>query len=402
MDNVLRVLSEGRSKGVSCPLVLVEDSPSVAGGLDIFHEAASSLDAGEFAVLDLFSDPFGCWPEAATDHSGASASSRVKVHSLRGLWLKSESLGSPPIFYDAVRRALSLAERDADYPGESTSRAPPASPRKILLAVDALDSALSGDPDAALSSVRLLRRLPGVHAVVVKLTPDAHPAWITAELKVAAAAGLVLALPPPDEPSHCWLASLQSWTRKRSGRLATSSRAFKLRSSAAARDWAAPRVEWAPPGHAAQLAGMPTALDSQGRSAAGLDALPGAERGAFAGAAPLFRAPSPATASDSAAAPASGAAVRPGMEEAQTQVLPPMFAGGMRLDLTPEEAEQRKSVALPYEHSGEAEKYATQDWRTYLPAAAGGKDARVGHVLYVRDSDSDADSDEDPDDDLDF
>lgn len=46
MDNVLRVLSEGRSKGVSCPLVLVEDSPSVAGGLDIFHEVCGGVDAG--------------------------------------------------------------------------------------------------------------------------------------------------------------------------------------------------------------------------------------------------------------------------------------------------------------------------------------------------------------------
>ena len=54
------------------------------------------------------------------------------------------------------------------------------------------------------------------------------------------------------------------------------------------------------------------------------------------------------------------------------------------------------------------------DFRDYLPPAAGGRATataaggpasnpnRLGHILYVRDSEGEADSDEDPDDDLDI
>lgn len=78
----------------------------------------------------------------------------------------------------------------------------------------------------------------------------------------------------------------------------------------------------------------------------------------------------------------------------------------MRLEVTEEEAAARDRVQLPYEHQGQGGLYAPGvDFREYLPAAAGGQrqgQGRLGHILYVRDSDSeDPDSDEDPDDDLD-
>jgi elongator complex protein 5 len=82
------------------------------------------------------------------------------------------------------------------------------------------------------------------------------------------------------------------------------------------------------------------------------------------------------------------------------------LAGGMRLDVSAEEAAARSQVQLPYEHQGQGQLYASGgDFRDYLPEAAGGRrrgTGRLGHILYVRDSDSeDPDSDEDPDDDLD-
>lgn len=78
-------------------------------------------------------------------------------------------------------------------------------------------------------------------------------------------------------------------------------------------------------------------------------------------------------------------------------------AGGMKLELTEEERVARGSVRLPYEHQREEGRYATGDFRDYLPPEAGGKGGKLGHILYVRDSDSeDVDSDEDPDDDLDI
>ncbi len=65
---------------------------------------------------------------------------------------------------------------------------------------------------------------------------------------------------------------------------------------------------------------------------------------------------------------------------------------------------------LPYLHQGHTAAHQAGDLRAYLPPAAGGHgpaaggsgDNRLGHILYVRDSDQEADSDEDPDDDLDI
>lgn len=72
-------------------------------------------------------------------------------------------------------------------------------------------------------------------------------------------------------------------------------------------------------------------------------------------------------------------------------------------------------MQLPYAHQGVGRAYDTGDARQYLPPAAGGfgpgvaeggggaptGGSRLGHILYVRDSDEEHDSDEDPDDDLD-
>ena len=69
-------------------------------------------------------------------------------------------------------------------------------------------------------------------------------------------------------------------------------------------------------------------------------------------------------------------------------------------------------MVLPYEHRGQSARYATTAFEEYLPPAAGGRGAgrpvegvgsgKLGHILYVRDSESEHDSDEDPDDDLDI
>ena len=111
-----------------------------------------------------------------------------------------------------------------------------------------------------------------------------------------------------------------------------------------------------------------------------------------------------------------------------------------------QEAAAREAVVLPYEHQGQGKVYQSGDARAYLPPAAGGigpgssssgsiflnnssssgsgstargagaaaggrggggegGDAaagRLGHILYVRDSEEEHDSDEDPDDDIDL
>lgn len=75
-----------------------------------------------------------------------------------------------------------------------------------------------------------------------------------------------------------------------------------------------------------------------------------------------------------------------------------------------QERAAKEKVVLPYEHQGQSSIYQAADFREYLPPAAGGHGAaaggsgenRLGHILYVRDSDEEHDSDEDPDDDLDI
>jgi hypothetical protein len=117
-----------------------------------------------------------------------------------------------------------------------------------------------------------------------------------------------------------------------------------------------------------------------------------------------------ATPPAAAPAPAAGAPA-PRVAAAAPAAPPPpalaqQLAGGMRLELSGAEREAREAVRLPYEHQGQGSLYATHDYRDYLPPEAGGHGpggGRLGHILYVRDSDSEeADSDEDPDDDLDI
>jgi hypothetical protein len=72
-----------------------------------------------------------------------------------------------------------------------------------------------------------------------------------------------------------------------------------------------------------------------------------------------------------------------------------------------QEQEARDQVVLPWQHKGEQRDFNADKFESYLPPAAGGygKGAgtdKLGHILYVRDSDNDYDSDEDADDDLDI
>ena len=120
---------------------------------------------------------------------------------------------------------------------------------------------------------------------------------------------------------------------------------------------------------------------------------------------PAAKAPTPVT---GAAASLATASATPAATSASSMMsgLGQQLAGGMRLDVSAEEAAARGQVQLPYEHQGQGQLYASGgDFRDYLPEAAGGRrqgNGRLGHILYVRDSDSeDPDSDEDPDDDLD-
>jgi hypothetical protein len=114
----------------------------------------------------------------------------------------------------------------------------------------------------------------------------------------------------------------------------------------------------------------------------------------------------PAAASAAEAAPLAKTSTAPTTVSSTLNGLGQQLAGGMRLDVSAEEAAARSQVQLPYEHQGQGQLYASGgDFRDYLPEAAGGRrrgTGRLGHILYVRDSDSeDPDSDEDPDDDLD-
>lgn len=116
--------------------------------------------------------------------------------------------------------------------------------------------------------------------------------------------------------------------------------------------------------------------------------------------------PPPPPAPAAVAAPLAKTSTAPTTASSTVNSLGQQLAGGMRLDLSVEEAAARSQVQLPYEHQGQGQLYASGgDFRDYLPEAAGGRrrgTGRLGHILYVRDSDSeDPDSDEDPDDDLD-
>jgi len=128
-----------------------------------------------------------------------------------------------------------------------------------------------------------------------------------------------------------------------------------------------------------------------------------------AGAVSLWRMPEAPTAQQ--VVEAAVAKAKSSKEEANNlgKELMAKMDGGMKLTLSEQEREAKNKVVLPYEHRGDSSLYSTDDFTTYLPPAAGGTGAgsgkdKLGHILYVRDSDDELeyDSDEDPDDDLDI
>lgn len=97
-------------------------------------------------------------------------------------------------------------------------------------------------------------------------------------------------------------------------------------------------------------------------------------------------------------------AVKESLQDSRQE--PHAMLSSMKLELSDQEMAAKTLVKLPYEHRGDGSRYQTNDYRDYLPPEAGGhglSDKKLGHILYVRDSDSEEpDSDEDPDDDLDI
>ncbi|WIA16289.1 hypothetical protein OEZ85_012992 [Tetradesmus obliquus] len=114
------------------------------------------------------------------------------------------------------------------------------------------------------------------------------------------------------------------------------------------------------------------------------------------------------------AAPAAGGAVAAAAGAAAAAAgdeLAQKISSSMRLEVSEQERAARAAVQLPYVHQGASKTYTAEDARQYLPPAAGGfgpgvddgaGSGRLGHILYVRDSEEEHDSDEDPDDDLDI
>mmetsp|Transcript_26823 Transcript_26823/g.75531 ORF Transcript_26823/g.75531 Transcript_26823/m.75531 type:complete len:368 (-) Transcript_26823:533-1636(-) len=118
--------------------------------------------------------------------------------------------------------------------------------------------------------------------------------------------------------------------------------------------------------------------------------------------------PQPPTAQQLAAAAITKAASSKQEAEQLAKEMMVKMDGGMKLTLTEEERAAKEAVVLPYEHRGDRGLYDADDFTHYLPPAAGGVGAgsgkeKLGHILYIRDSDEgEYDSDEDPDDDLDI
>eukprot|EP00879_Flechtneria_rotunda_P009501 GHRR01009945.1.p1 GENE.GHRR01009945.1~~GHRR01009945.1.p1 ORF type:complete len:258 (+),score=87.72 GHRR01009945.1:1676-2449(+) len=108
---------------------------------------------------------------------------------------------------------------------------------------------------------------------------------------------------------------------------------------------------------------------------------------------------------------AVAAAAAPGGAGGAAEDLSKKLGSSMRLEVSDQERIAKAAVRLPYAHQGAGKVYQAGDARQYLPPAAGGfgpgaadtADTRkLGHILYVRDSEEEHDSDEDPDDDLDI
>jgi hypothetical protein len=218
------------------------------------------------------------------------------------------------------------------------------------------------------SGVPDLPTVPGAAA-----PQDLHPSQVLFALQAAATAVLEL---HPVTPLQCQLAAaagrpppagrLRFTAKRRAGRARAEGQYYSLPPGGGVACYAPPAEALAAP-DARALVGSALATAGAGEAGAAADAGGGGSSSSAAGPEDLARG---------------------------------LGGVSMRLGLTEEERAARERVVLPFERargggSGGEEGVGGA-------GAGSGPAPRLGHILYVRDSEGEADSDEDPDDDLDL
>jgi hypothetical protein len=242
----------------------------------------------------------------------------------------------------------------------------------------------ASSPPQDLHNPQLLCALHTAASALLELQP------LTPLQRQLAAAAPADALPRPRPPPH---GRLRFAAKRRSGRLRAEQQYYSLLADGSVEAYAPPAEALAAPDARALVA---TALAAKGGSVSRETSGPAAAsvlqgQGGGGGAA------------------AAGTARAAGGGGADEELARRLGGASMRLGLSAEERAARESVILPFEQQRRGGGAAEGGRASSAVAAAvevAGRGtpsgARLGQILYTRDSEGEADSDEDPDDDLDL
>ncbi|KAF8065616.1 ELP5 [Scenedesmus sp. PABB004] len=391
MDAAVRCLRDGRAEGGAAAVVLILDDATTVGGHAVFEQVlcdtAFAIDAGRAQASRLHAVALDTPPSAL---AAAGAHGVTDAFSDPAGWLAdSEAAGEEQVAWTDLAALRALAASDAAGWAAATGAG---DARGTCVAVAGLSMLLQRhDTMPVVQALLALREHPCVSSVLLSLHQDLHAPQALAALTSLASTTLALApmgglqelvaKAADKRPCHGRLTA--STRRARVGRLRVEAQLFRLLPGGGVEAFAAP-------------------------DGALLDARQLVETTLAAGQLAAVREAAAATAAAQRQQTPGGAAAAAAHGTAAAE-LAKQLGGSMRLDVSAQERAARAAVRLPYQHQGAGAAYAGGDARDYLPPAAGGHGpgagaggaGRLGHILYVRDSEGEADSDEDPDDDLD-
>jgi len=465
MEGAVKHLREGCVRQeLGSPIGVVCDGVDVVGGRDCFakmcHQLISAVQhqraqaskvvlvtiekawqtyvpqeyAQAVEVVDAHGDPYG-W------HGCPASSSAPNVRPLAVFAEPHEGVNPPATSPLQQLESMLLQPR---HISSSSSRAPAAHPSDVstssasdhscCIIIDNLTPLLLHfGPGQVMRLLDVLRHSPHTSCILTAVHSDLHPPHVVSGLHRAASCVASLS---PLQPLQLEVASravghaphgtLSFRYKRKTGRVKAESVLYTLMRGGEV------QLNPLPPGldievTAEALVALAISSSKSKNSAAAAAAAAAAGGAAGTGSQPLASTQSAGLLASASGATATQPSIANG-EVGSAADAAKVAAGGMKLTLSEEERKARERVVLPYEHQGQAQAYQTGDFRDYLPVAAGGKAggqallgqaagsgtagqaaagddggvARLGRILYVRDSEEEHDSDEDPDDDLDI
>eukprot|EP00878_Enallax_costatus_P015900 GHUV01016668.1.p1 GENE.GHUV01016668.1~~GHUV01016668.1.p1 ORF type:complete len:406 (+),score=104.06 GHUV01016668.1:266-1483(+) len=405
MDACVRCLRDGRLDDLAVVALIVDDASTV-GGHAMF----------ERVLQDTFSAVNGERAQAQRVHAVAIDVARSElqaagVHSVTDCysdpcgWLSTSVQAGQQVQWSDLKALQQLAQADA---AGWSAAAEVSSPGSCCVVIAGLSTLLMRHPTIhVIQALLALRANPVVSSMLLAVHQDLHPPQVMSALQSLTSTvlqlhpvqGLQLQLIQQATGKPCHGRLTASSKRSKVGRLKVEQQLYRLLPDGGVEVFAMPENI----GLDARALVETSLANSKLAEMMDAVAVAAGQPGSVGGS-QLQTGQQQAEGTGAVAAAAEAGAGAGGD-------LAKKLGSSMRLEMSEQERAAKAAVQLPYVHQGAGRSYEIADFRQYLPPAAGGygpgvEDAagssKLGHILYVRDSEEEHDSDEDPDNDLDI